>query len=120
MALASCPARHGQQRSLRRICQVLSWALARWRVGRARAAGRGPGLACKSHQLRRVSGPYAAEVHRQFDAYALYMKRDVTLILLARLTGAWCFSSHPSVSTLWRDCLAISSVTCGSRSQRGG
>ena len=29
MALASCPARQGQQRSLRRIRQVLSWALAR-------------------------------------------------------------------------------------------
>jgi hypothetical protein len=27
MALASCPARLGQQRSLRRIRQVLSWAL---------------------------------------------------------------------------------------------
>ena len=29
MALASCPARQGQQRSLRRICQLLSWAFAR-------------------------------------------------------------------------------------------
>ena len=29
MALASWPARQGQQRSLRRICQVLSWAFAR-------------------------------------------------------------------------------------------
>src|SRR5690349_5852974 len=29
MALASCPARQGQQRSLRRILQVLSWAFAR-------------------------------------------------------------------------------------------
>ena len=29
MALASCPARQGQQRSLRRIFQVLSWAFAR-------------------------------------------------------------------------------------------
>jgi hypothetical protein len=29
MALASCPAFHGQQRSLRRMRQVLSWALAR-------------------------------------------------------------------------------------------
>src|SRR5205814_9175296 len=29
MALASCPARQGQQRSLRRMRQVLSWALAR-------------------------------------------------------------------------------------------
>jgi hypothetical protein len=29
MALASCPARQGQQRSLRTMCQVLSWALAR-------------------------------------------------------------------------------------------
>jgi hypothetical protein len=29
MALASCPARQGQQRSLRRIRQVLSWAFAR-------------------------------------------------------------------------------------------
>ncbi|SRR6266496_1563750 len=29
MALASCPARQGQQRSLRRMCQVFSWALAR-------------------------------------------------------------------------------------------
>jgi hypothetical protein len=29
MALASCPARYGQQRSLRRILQVLSWAFAR-------------------------------------------------------------------------------------------
>ena len=29
MALASCPARHGQQRSLRRMRQVLSWALPR-------------------------------------------------------------------------------------------
>jgi len=28
MALASCPARHGQQRSFRRILQVLSLALA--------------------------------------------------------------------------------------------
>jgi RNA polymerase sigma-70 factor (ECF subfamily) len=28
MALASCPARQGQQRSLRRMCQVLSWAFA--------------------------------------------------------------------------------------------
>src|SRR6266516_4244037 len=28
-ALAICPARQGQQRSLRRIAQVLSWALAR-------------------------------------------------------------------------------------------
>ena len=28
MALASCPARQGQQRSLRRIRQVLSWAFA--------------------------------------------------------------------------------------------
>ena len=28
IALASCPARHGQQRSLRRIRQVLSWAFA--------------------------------------------------------------------------------------------
>jgi hypothetical protein len=29
MALAMCPAFQGQQRSLRRMCQVLSWALAR-------------------------------------------------------------------------------------------
>ena len=29
MALASCPARQGQQRSLRRIHQFLSWAFAR-------------------------------------------------------------------------------------------
>jgi len=29
MALAMCPARQGQQRSLRRMCQVLSWAFAR-------------------------------------------------------------------------------------------
>src|SRR5256885_2213094 len=29
MALASCPARQGQQRSLRRMRQLLSWALAR-------------------------------------------------------------------------------------------
>src|SRR5436190_13315205 len=29
MALAICPARQGQQRRLRRIAQVLSWALAR-------------------------------------------------------------------------------------------
>ena len=29
MALASCPAFHGQQRSLRRMRQVFSWALAR-------------------------------------------------------------------------------------------
>ena len=29
MALASCPARQGQQRSLLRMCQVFSWALAR-------------------------------------------------------------------------------------------
>jgi hypothetical protein len=29
MALASCRACQGQQRSLRRMCQVLSWALAR-------------------------------------------------------------------------------------------
>ena len=29
MALASWPARQGQQRSLRRMPQVLSWALAR-------------------------------------------------------------------------------------------
>ena len=29
MALASCPAFQGQQRSLRRMCQVFSWALAR-------------------------------------------------------------------------------------------
>ena len=28
MALASCPARQGQQRSLLRMCQVFSWALA--------------------------------------------------------------------------------------------
>jgi hypothetical protein len=28
MALASCPARQGQQRSLRRMRQALSWALA--------------------------------------------------------------------------------------------
>jgi hypothetical protein len=28
MTLASCPARQGQQRSLRRICQFLSWAFA--------------------------------------------------------------------------------------------
>jgi hypothetical protein len=28
MALARCPARQGQQRSLRKMCQVLSWALA--------------------------------------------------------------------------------------------
>ena len=36
MALASCPARQGQQRSLRRMRQVLSWAL-------ARSPGRGAG-----------------------------------------------------------------------------
>jgi hypothetical protein len=29
MAFAICPARQGQQRSLRRMCQVLSWAVAR-------------------------------------------------------------------------------------------
>jgi hypothetical protein len=29
MALASWPTRQGQQRSLRRMCQVLSWAFAR-------------------------------------------------------------------------------------------
>jgi hypothetical protein len=29
MALASCPARQGQQRSFRRIFHVLSWAFAR-------------------------------------------------------------------------------------------
>src|SRR5690348_824148 len=29
MALARCPARQGQQRSLRRMCQDLSWAFAR-------------------------------------------------------------------------------------------
>jgi hypothetical protein len=39
MALASCPARQGQ-RSLRRMCQVFSWALAR---SPGIAAGRGRG-----------------------------------------------------------------------------
>ena len=29
MALTSCPARQGQQRSLRKMCRVLSWGLAR-------------------------------------------------------------------------------------------
>ncbi len=28
MALAGCPARQGQQRSLRKMCRDLSWALA--------------------------------------------------------------------------------------------
>jgi hypothetical protein len=40
MALANCPAPPRQQRSLRRMCQVLSWALAR---SPGRAAWRGPG-----------------------------------------------------------------------------
>src|SRR5215472_15854602 len=40
MALASCPAFHGQQRSLRRMCQVFSWALAR-SPGIATGHGRG-------------------------------------------------------------------------------
>src|SRR5215813_14686024 len=40
MALASCPARQGQQRSLRRMPQVLSWALARSPTPRRRAWAR--------------------------------------------------------------------------------
>ncbi len=43
MALAICPARQGQQRSLRRMCQFLSWALARSPGERSRAWAR---LAC--------------------------------------------------------------------------
>jgi hypothetical protein len=40
MALASWPARQGQQRSLRRIFQVLSWAFARSPGARSRAWAR--------------------------------------------------------------------------------
>src|ERR1700742_3694765 len=40
MALASCPARQGQQRSLRRILHVLSWAFARSPGARSRAWAR--------------------------------------------------------------------------------
>jgi hypothetical protein len=40
MALAICPAFQGQQRSLRRMCQVLSWALARSPGPRSRAWAR--------------------------------------------------------------------------------
>src|SRR5438034_4575973 len=40
MALASCPARQGQQRSFRRIFQVLSWAFARSPGARSFACAR--------------------------------------------------------------------------------
>jgi hypothetical protein len=40
MALASCPARQEQQRSLRKIRQDLSWALAHWPGARSRACAR--------------------------------------------------------------------------------
>jgi hypothetical protein len=43
MALASCTARQGQQRSLRRMRQVLSWAFARSPGARSLAWAR---LAC--------------------------------------------------------------------------
>jgi hypothetical protein len=40
MALASCPALHGQQRSFRRMRQDFSWALARSPGARSRACAR--------------------------------------------------------------------------------
>ena len=40
MALASCPAHQGQQRSFRKMLQDLSWALARSPGARSRAWAR--------------------------------------------------------------------------------
>jgi hypothetical protein len=57
MALASCPARHGQQRSLRRMRQALSWALAR---PPGTVAGRG-------HGWRPLRGGLAASPVRNAD-----------------------------------------------------
>lgn len=51
MALASCPARQGRQRSLRKIRQVLSWALARPPGARSRVWAR-VGVLCAAGLFR--------------------------------------------------------------------
>jgi hypothetical protein len=55
MALASCPAFQGQQRSLRRMRQVFSWALARSPGPRSRAWARLAAF-CEGGLLRTLSG----------------------------------------------------------------
>jgi hypothetical protein len=62
MALASCPARQGQQRSLRKMRRDLSWALARSPGARSRALARlasfcEAGLFRPRHGVRMQSSP---------------------------------------------------------------
>ena len=47
MSLAGCPARQGQQRGLRRMCQALSWAFVRSPGARSRAWARSAAFAGK-------------------------------------------------------------------------
>lgn len=61
MALASRPARRGQLRSLRRMRQVLSWALARSPGPRRRAWAR---LAFRARQDRDAEKPGAPGHHK--------------------------------------------------------
>ena len=103
MALASCPARQGQQRSLRKMCQVLSWALAR-----VPALGGEPGCAVELTEVRARGEDWWSmgfEATGPADLLRGELEATAALVFAEALPGGVAFGTDDSRSYaewLWR------------------